>query len=376
MLRILLLNSEYPPIGGGAATATAELLRTFTHHDLTIDLVTAAADNHAVEEAVSERIRVHRVPIGQGPTTYHRQSTAHLFRYYRAGRKKTAELLRRHPYDLVHAFFTVPAGRIAYEHRRELPYLVSLRGSDVPGFSAKHRLATTVLRPMIRSIWRHAAAVVANSEGLKTLALRTAPRQPIAVIPNGVDADRFTPGDDRTVNGPLRLLTVARLTPRKRIDDLLRVIVAKPEWTLTVVGDGEGRAHLASLSHRLGVHGRTTFTGGVARASLPGIYRSHDVYVLPSANEGMSNTILEAMASGLPIVTTDTGGARELVHPENGRIVPIGNVHALTAAIAAYADASTRHAAGAASRKRALDLSWNVVARAYEEQYRRIGQPR
>ncbi|MBI3963773.1 MAG: glycosyltransferase [Candidatus Kerfeldbacteria bacterium] len=375
-MRILMLNSEYPPVGGGAATATAELLRTFTHHDLTVDLVTAAADDRAVDEAVSERIVVHRVPIGQGPTSYHRQSTGHIIRYYRAGREKVAELLRGKTYDLIHAFFTVPAGRIAYEHRRELPYLVSLRGSDVPGFSAKHRLATTVLRPMIRSIWRHAAAVVANSEGLRTLALRTAPQQPIIVIPNGVDADRFSPRDARTVNGPLRLLTVARLTPRKRIDDLLRAIVAKPEWTLTVVGDGEGRAHLASLSHRLGVHGRTTFTGGVPRASLPAIYRSHDVYVLPSSNEGMSNTILEAMASGVPIVTTDTGGARELVHLENGRIVPVGNVKALMDAIAVYEDAATRTAAAQASRERALDLSWNVVARAYEEQYRRISQPR
>jgi len=368
-MRILMLNYEYPPLGGGAANATARILERFAaRSDLHVDLVTSSV-GAARTEHPHENLTVHFVDIGKRGSLHH-QSVRELLAYARRGGRLARRLAREQRYDVCHAFFGVPCGWMA--RKLHMPYVVSLRGSDVPFYSARFRWPDRLLfRWLSPRIWCGARAVVANSQGLRRLALCCAPEQPIEIIPNGVDTDAFRPGP--RVDGPLHAVCAARLIPRKGIAHLIDAIGMLPaaDVRLTLVGEGSQESELRAQVERLGLAGRVRFAGRLPHEQMPVAYAEADVFVLPSLNEGMSNTALEALAAGLPLILTDTGGTEELLHHDrNGVVVPMRSADAIAEALARYvadADLVARH--GAASRRIAEGMSWQIVADAYADMY-------
>jgi glycosyltransferase involved in cell wall biosynthesis len=140
--------------------------------------------------------------------------------------------------------------------------------------------------------------------------------------------------------------------------------------TLLVVGDGPLRAPLESHAARLGIAAQVRFLGH--RPDVEQILGAADVFVLSSASEGMSNTILEAMACGLPVVATRVGGADEMVvDGETGRLVPPAGPRELAGAVTALmADPLAARAMGAAGRRRAeQEFSLSGMLRRYESLY-------
>ena len=123
----------------------------------------------------------------------------------------------------------------------------------------------------------------------------------------------------------LKVLCVSRLIERKGIRFLIEAIgrLKNDPVELILVGDGNQEEELKELAKGLGVSDRVVFKGYVNHDSIGEIYRNSDLFVLPSQNEGMSNALLEAMASGLPVIVTDTGGTSELLDG-NGVVVPMG----------------------------------------------------
>jgi glycosyltransferase involved in cell wall biosynthesis len=278
--------------------------------------------------------------------------------------------------DVVIAFFGIPCGPIGLLLKlvSGRPYIVSLRGGDVPGFQP-YDLAFfhKVLGPFIRLIWKHAVAVVANSGGLQALGQHFAPELPVGVIPNGVDTQTFHPAENAApVSGqPVQMLFVGRVVFQKGLDVLLKALAALPaelDYRLEIIGDGDQRPVLAAEAERLGLAGRITFSGWCDRAAIAERYRQADVFVFPSRDEGMPNVVLEAMASGLPIVATAIAGSEELVRDgENGRLVPPDNVAALTEAIQQMlCDSEARRSMGREGRARIeREYTWSRVAAGY-----------
>ena len=196
----------------------------------------------------------------------------------------------------------------------------------------------------------------------------------ITQIYNGVDTDRFRPGSEKqTVRegfdqgftaDSILIGTVGRLQPVKNqlllvnaFDELVRhAPELKDRIRLVIIGDGELREKIIQTLENAGLAQQSWVPG--ARDDVPAILQALDVFVLPSLAEGISNTVLEAMASALPVVATDVGGNPELVqHGLNGAIVPRTNATALARAIEEYArDASILQEHGRAGRKRAVEL--------------------
>jgi glycosyltransferase involved in cell wall biosynthesis len=242
----------------------------------------------------------------------------------------------------------------------------------VPGYNPRLRvLDALLLKRLSRRLWRGAAAVVAVSDHLRSLARATTTQLEIGVIRNGVDTRRFTPagGDNPTV------LFVGRLIPRKGVPFLLEafraVAPSHPEARLVIAGDGPERGRLEELSRRYRIEARVEFRGFLERDALPGLYHEASVFVSPALEEAMPNVVLEAMASGLPIITTHSG-ADEIVQ-DNGTLVDPGDAGALAGALGAYlADGERRRREGRRSRELADRLSWPAVAESYRELYDRI----
>lgn len=390
-MKILIHNYEYPPLGGGAGNATEYLLREFAAFpDMEVVLVTSSIDREHRVEYPAPAIRIERLPIGKksGAKDLHFQSKRNLLAYLWKSWRFSQRLLRTERFDCVHAFFSVPSGFVARLLHTEfgIPYIVSLRGSDVPGYSERFKHLYAFLRPVTRFIWRKAARVIANSEGLRTLALSTDASRDIGIIRNGVDTKEFFPVprdySDRA-DTPFRVLAIARLTPRKGLRSLLEAIaiLKKTEtrvFSLDIAGDGDERVSLEAYAREEGLTDRVRFTGRVPHADIVPLYHRAHAYVLPSLNEGMSNNVLEALATGLPIVTTDTGGTRELVSDnENGCIIRMRDAEHIAEKLrwlASHPKEAEKY--GKESRRRAECLGWNEVAKAYREEYEEAREQR
>ncbi len=364
-LSVLALNYEFPPLGGGGATAHQALLREMTSDGCCrVCLITAGMENTPHEETLSESLTIKRVPVGKKDARYWRR--IEVFRYLVRANREVHRVLKHANFDVCHAFFGIPAGWIAYRHRKALPYVISLRGSDVPGYNQRFSLDHGLLRPLVRRSWQAAHTVVANSEGLRHQALQAFPDIPIDVIPNGIDTDMFRPRP-HAAGDTSRLVTVARLIPRKGIHLLLEALSksAYREWRLAIIGDGPERERLSALAKRAGIQAKVEFYGDKDRSEIAEILPGCDLFVLPSLAEGMSNAALEAMACGLPVLLTQTGGSDELVKG-NGRVVPSGDVEALRRALEQLLAArSAWPEMGGVSREIAQSLSWSATAEKY-----------
>ena len=372
-MNVLMLNYEWPPIGGGGGQAHLNLLRQYAgRKDLRVDVLSCGPEPGFVTERFAENVTLYKAGIRKRDLHYWRRGE--VLTWMAKASWHCRRLVRRNHYDLAHAFFAFPTGWLCYRQAGRLPYILSLRGSDVPGYNARLGLDYRLMAGLFRRIWSGAAAVVANSHGLQSLALEFMPGLDIGVIPNGIDTERFHPVEGRDAAVPLQALTVCRLIGRKRIDLLIGAVARARELglsiELTVAGDGNLMGQLQRLAKDLGVAERVHFMGGVPPEQMPQLYRQSDLFIMSSAHEGMSNAMLEAMASGLPIVTTRCEGVDELI-ADNGRVVdgPDGLVQALQALAR---DPGRRREMGAASRSQAERFTWSAVADRYVQYYQRV----
>ncbi len=369
-MRLLFLNYEFPPLGGGAATASRHLIREWTAMGVEVRVITSHFPGLPWREEQDGAV-IHRLPVFRRRRDRGRIGEMAL---YMAGASLLAPLIAaRWKPDAALAFIGIPSGPVAWGLKRltGVPYVVCLRGGDVPGFRCEgvdgfHRL----LAPATRRIWGQAAAVTANSQGLADLARVFMPDLAVPVIPNGVDTGLFFPDPARPApadGAPVRLLAVGRLVGQKGFD-LLFDALAQPgleRAELDLVGDGEWRGSLQAQAARLGLSGRIRFRGWLDRGDLATVYREADLFVLSSRDEGMPNVVLEAMASGLPVVSTAVAGARDLVTDgRTGLLVPVEDSGALAVALRRLVgDAAERAAFGAQGRAGVEEsYSWRSAA--------------
>ena len=381
-MRILLLNYEYPPLGGGAGLATAALAEGLAEQGVAVDVVTAGLDSViGSEEACAGRLRVHRVRSRR--TGIHEAGMLDAASYLRAALPLVRRLLRTHRYDAAHFFFSLPTGALLpFLDLRGTPVVVSLRGSDVPGYDPHNRgmqLAHRLLKPFTRWIWRRADRVVAVCESLGGLTLQTSPGLRYTVVPNGVDLARFCPPGTERSNGrrTIRCLAVARLIERKGLGDLIRAFarLERGRFQLEIVGGGPDEAVLRGLVSSYGLDQEVRFRGVLDRTAVAQRYREADLFTLPSSAEAFGNVFAEALASGLPIVASNVGGIPELVeHGSNGLLVTPGDVEGLAGAIRYLAeDPKLRHEIADRNRAKAeATLEWAHVTKRYLSIYQAI----
>jgi len=370
-----MLNYEFPPIGGGAANAHLCLLRQYADKsDLRVHVLTSAPAPGTVTEKFSEHITIYKVGVHK--KTLHFWRKAEVIEWLVKAKIHYRRLLHENDYDLAHAFFGFPTGWLCYRSAKKLPYIISLRGSDVPGRHARLKLDYKILGPAFRGIWKKAAALVACSEGLKVRALRFLPSVSIEVIPNGVDLDSFCPAETARKSDALRLLTVGRLSVTKRVQMLIDAVEILHrdgrKLHLTIVGGGQAEQELREIVSTRDLGEVIEMAGRVRAENMPQLYRDNDVFVSASMQEGMSNAMLEAMASGLPIVTTRCEGVEELI-ADNGMVVEQANAQSIAEAVETLAGDQERYSRmRTAARKQAEKFTWRNSANQYIEIYKKV----
>jgi len=205
--------------------------------------------------------------------------------------------------------------------------------------SAPERLFRWYLRTLGRWTFTQADAVFCYTETDRDRVRELGVRSRIEVVPNGIDTERFTPEGPESelidAAGPA-VLFVGRLVEGKRPGDAVRAIgrlrETRPGAELFLCGKGPLREELETLAAKVGVSDAVHFLGHLPYDEMPRVYRAGDVLVLPSRAEGMPRTVIEAMASGLPVVASDLEQVAPVVE-RAGVAVPVGDVAGFAAGL-------------------------------------------
>ena len=199
----------------------------------------------------------------------------------------------------------------------------------------RYSLSVEWRRHLRTRILRRVDAVVVPSAYLADLVRRwgVEPGR-VHVIVNAVIPGPARARPDQPPARPGRLITVGRLIPHKRVDQIIETLPALPGVELLVIGDGPERTALQAGARALGCERRVVFDGALLPAEVGARLREADAFVLNSRYEGLPHVVLEAFAAGLPVVATAAGGTPELVHDgESGLLVPLDDVTRLRDAI-------------------------------------------
>ena len=292
-------------------------------------------------------------------------------------KQELREVFAKHDFDVVHTHCPFAPS---------LPVLAILaaHGPQVGTFHFTGGVG--VLQDMFRGLLTQVSdkldARIAVSRTAATTAQAVVPGE-YRVIPNGVDIDRFTPViapfDEWRDPDKVNLLFVGRLDPRKGLQLLIEAMPEVVSRTrgrarLLVIGDSYLRAHFEA-SVPSAVRDHVGFLGHVPREDLPRWYRTGDVFVSPaSGNESFGIVLLEAMASGCPVVASDIAGYRSVVQPDlNGLMFEPGNVGALANTLVTLVDdPERRRLLSARGRARAMEFAWPRVTDQIETLYREI----
>lgn len=306
--------------------------------------------------------------------------TAGWFKALRVAQKKRATVM--------HGHWVVPGGVIAAAARPALPLVVSLHGSDV--FVAER---TRVAGIAARRVFDRAGFVTACSDdlGRRAVALGAAADR-LEVVPYGVDVTRFKPSAGARDGARARLgippgaallFAAGRLVRKKGFEyliDAVPLIDGAAPAHLAIAGAGDLAEELRARAVAGGVAERVHFLGDLAQEAVAGWFAAADVAVAPSVRDdsgnvdGLPNTVLEALASGTPLVSTAAGGIATVVEDgRTGLIVPERDARALAAALAALLRDPARRA-GLGQAGRALvegRFGWESAAARFESSYDR-----
>lgn len=370
-MRILTLNYEFPPIGGGGSPVSYELGRELVAQGHDVDVVTMGFDGLPAREVV-DGINVYRVPCLRKRRELCK--THEMASFVLAALPRVARLTATRRYDVNHTHFIVPTGLLARSIKiwNGLPFVVTVHGSDVPGynpdrFGLEHRL----LGPLWKWILRGADHVISPSQFLRRLVDQRPHGRPVSIIPNGFRYERFKP--DRPKER--RILLVSRMLPRKGVQHLLAALPGLDlrGFGVDIVGDGPYLPTLKQMASDLGLPVR--FWGWLdnGSAELKELYERSAIFAFTSEAENFPIVLLEAMAAGQAIVTCDGTGCPEVVG-DDALLVPPRRPDRLRQALSRLLqNDELRAQLGRRARTRVeQEFGWQGIARRHVDLYGKL----
>jgi glycogen synthase len=358
-MKVALVCDWYAPRLGGIETQLADLadaLRARGHEAHVITATPGPALRH-----------VHRLGVPLVPG----------WRVVRSRRALDAlhGLLARQGYDVVHAHSLYsPLAHAA-------TYVAQLIG--VPSLLTSHSLVDAASSLLLRALVPEWAAWPTRLSAVGGLAVeqlrKLSGRADVTLLPNGIDAARFSAAPRAVTRDKITILSILRLHPRKRPLTLVRALpeilrraqahCLDADVRLVLAGDGPLRAALRAEAARLGVSDRVELLGAVSRAQIPSLLGAADLFALPSRNEAFGIVALEARAAGLPVVAMRDGGAAELVeHGREGLLAEDDDEFAAQLGTLVV-DAALRRRMQAAAPLALARFAWPAIAARHEALY-------
>jgi glycosyltransferase involved in cell wall biosynthesis len=333
-MKILVINYEYPPIGGGGGFVTRDIIEDIAGKGHEVTVITSHYKGLAKRETVNG-VNVIRVPV----IFRNKLEVANMpsmFCYLPASTFHGLFKFNQKTFDVINTHFAVPSGPAGYVLSRvfKWPNVLSIHGGDIfdpSKSSSPHN--TPVFSNIVTAMLKSADRVVAQSNDTKRNAYTYYKiNRPVEVIPLGIKKPMFERkrrSDFDLKEDEIVFCTIGRLVKRKNIDDICSVLSRlKNDYSFKflIIGDGPERGHLEALKVKLNLDNHVRFLGNVTDEEKFQILELSDFYLSTAQHEGFGLVFLEAMECGLPIVCYDRGGQNDfLISGKTGYLVELGN---------------------------------------------------
>ena len=372
-MRILLLNYEFPPVGGGGGYVSYNVAKRLVERGHSVTIVTATYRNLKAEEDV-DGIQVYRVPSLR--KRMERSTSFEMLTYLiLTFLFLTILRLRGRRFDVAHIHFALPTGLLGpwVKFLFRVKYLLTIHGTDIPGndetrFKMSHELS----RPFLIFSLGNAAQISTVTPHLKELTQNVMNVENISVVPNGVNTQAFYPEEAEKENS---LIFLGRLIPIKSPEFIITafpyILRRVKDARLIIGGDGYLRGTLEKLTEREGMAEHISFVGWIPHDKLPEFYSRGKVFLSLQRHDNFGSlAMMEAMACGLPVIAADTGNtSMQVKNGVNGFLVRLNDRDEFVEkAVYLLTHEKERERMGReAARLIATDYSWDTVTDKYEK---------
>jgi glycosyltransferase involved in cell wall biosynthesis len=364
-MNILVLNYEFPPLGGGASPVTYELCKGYASRGHKVTVVTMRASGLPHHERV-DGMDVFRVNSIR--TKHYKCNPLEQFTYLISAKRFLSKQLKQHKYHICHTHFLVPTGILARWVKRQfgIPYIITVHGSDIPGYNPdRFKLLHLVTPPVLRKITADCEYLISSSEYLlKMVESNVAPlgRKGLK-IPNGTQLRDVDFSRKQKI-----VLSTGRLLKRKGFQYLIEAARnMETDYELHICGDGPMMKSLkkfaADSKMKIVFHGWLDNRSGIY---LDLLQRS-SIYCLLSEKENASLSLLEAMSAGCAVITANTTGCIELLENAGLAISPRDTVSLKKKLGALMGNPNLTRQYGERAYKKARDFhNWEKIVEEYE----------
>ena len=372
-LKVLIINYEFPPLGGGGGVASYDLALEWEKHGQ-VDVLTSNFSGLEAYKNVNG-INVYRTKIffrkSRDAATF-----LSMLSFLLTGFIEGFKLCRKNRYDVINTHFAVPSGPLGYILGRMfgIPNVLSLHGGDIYDPSKKmspHK--SKIFSRVVKFILNRADRIVAQSSNTRDNTIKYYnPVKEVEIIPLAfhppviVKSSREKLGLDKD---SFYFITIGRLVKRKSIETILQALsgISNKKIKLLVVGDGPEMEFLQSMAASLNLTERVTFPGYIADEEKYSFLKNADAFILTSLHEGFGIVFMEAMFTGLPIVCTNHGGQVDfLTDKENALLIDVGDVESCRKSmLKIYKDSSLYNLMSKNNKKKVKNFYAESVAAEY-----------
>ena len=367
-MKILMLNYEFPPLGGGAAPVSRELAIRLAKRGHEVDVITMGFKNLPEYEVISG-VQVYRVKCMR--TSQSSCQPWEQYTYLLSARLYIRKLMNKKIYDFCHVHFVVPTGILGLNMKKKygFSYVITTHGSDIEGYNTKisNRMIHRLIRPIWKKIVRNAVCIVAPSNYLLDIMKKRYPKGRYNIIPNGIDLGKYK----AEISGikEKRFLFIGRLQKSKNVQTILKAIgrTNMKDWIFDIVGDGPYRKELEQLVNRLGINRYVRFRGWVTNGSAEHLLylKKAALFISESYFESFGVAVVEARASGCSVILSDIEAHRMLVAEKECFTHP-DNVELLAQKMSNFIEGKEKFQVDVAQIKK---YDWEIVTDRYEELY-------
>jgi glycosyltransferase involved in cell wall biosynthesis len=326
-MNILMLNYEYPPLGGGAGQVTVNICKQLARHNKVFVVTTWFEGLPEVEE--NDNLIVYRLKCRR--KNKFGSNIWEMLSWIKFSLKFCDEFLERHDVDIIFSHFSIPGGEVAYRlnKRFNIPYVVMSHGHDIPWFYPQQMfLYHVLLYSRIRKICRVSKANFMLSPDMKSNADRFTGREysnKNVIIPNACDTSFFPHIKNREFD-KLRLVFVGRFVHQKQPLAVLQALALlhnkNIDFQANFAGNGPLLNKIQLLIAKYGLKDKVTVKGWLSLDEIKEEYAKAHLFVMPSKAEGMSVAIIEALVSGLFVITSKAGNQYDLIKEDiNGYVL-------------------------------------------------------
>lgn len=340
-MRLIILNYEYPPLGGGAGVCAqfhAEGLAA-KGHDVKVITTWFEGEKEIEKKGLLEIIRLksrRKKKFRSNPLEMLSWAIHSIHFINKNKLYKTT--------DLVLAHFTIPGGLVAlhFSVYKRLPYIIISHGQDIPWFCPRELFLYHALFYFpIKLICKRAKKVTVLSElryqdAIRLMGRKQSPK--VSIIPNGCNIEFFKPDYSKRNDSKLNLIYIGRLTRQKDPFTMLSAIKKlNIPYTLKITGDGPLRKKMEQYTAQYKLSEHIEFTGWLSKQDLLNAYQQSHVLIISSVDEGMSLGMIEALSCGLYVITTPVSGYDKWILRElNGDVFQFGQADQPYAMIETY----------------------------------------